>query len=147
MSILSLPRPPARRDGAAERSPAPPTRPPLRLVEPDAPRIARPRLGLVGTVLLGAVFAALFALAAMHTLVVQAQFRLDRLEQQVAERVERVEALRVDVARAESPEAIVAAAEALGMVRPPERIYLLPVTDGGPSAAPTAPIPSETGAP
>lgn len=108
--------------------------PPLRLVEPEVPAPVR-RTGLVVTVLVGALFVALLALAAVHTLVVQAQFRLDGLEEQLAERRDRVEELRLEVAERESPEAIVAAAEALGMVRPAERVYLVPVPPGAPAEA------------
>lgn len=102
-------------------------RPPLRLVEPDR-RPRRLRLGLVSTLSLAAVFFGLLALAAMHSLVVQAQFELDRVDQAVAERRSEIEQRRVAVARLESPAEVVAAAEALGMVEPSDRVYLLPQT-------------------
>lgn len=112
-------------------------RPPLRLVEPEAPPRRR-RTGLVVTGLTAALFAALLGLAAVHTLVVQAQFHLDGLEEQLAERRDRVEQLRLRVAERESPDAIVAAAEALGMVRPAERVYLVPVPPGADPTGSTA---------
>lgn len=100
-------------------------RPPLRLVEPAArPRTVR--VGLLSTLGLVAVFVGLFALAAMHSLVVQAQFELDRVDQSVAQRRGQIEELRVEVARRESPAAVVAAAADLGLVVPEERIYLVP---------------------
>ncbi|MBK5223144.1 MAG: hypothetical protein JJE52_09770 [Acidimicrobiia bacterium] len=100
-------------------------RPPLRLVEPEV-RPRRVRVGVVGTVGLAAVFVGLFALAAMHSLVVQAQFALDRVEEQVAERHSEIEQRRVQVAQLEAPSAVVDAARGLGMVPPPDRIFLLP---------------------
>ncbi|HSL57048.1 MAG TPA: hypothetical protein VK866_04330 [Acidimicrobiales bacterium] len=150
MSLLSF-----RATGSTERAPAErgvpaergaPARPPLRLIEPEAaPRARARRPGLIGTALVGALFLAVLALAAMHSLVVQAQFQLDDLHGEVATRRDRVEELRLTVAERESPEAIVAAAEALGMVRPAERVYLVPVRPGAAvvpapgSVAPTAP--------
>lgn len=94
----------------------------LRLVE--APARRRVRVGLVSTLVLATVFGALFALAAMHSLVVQAQFELDRLDEQVATRQDQIDARRVEVAELESPSAIVEAANALGMVDPADAVYL-----------------------
>ena len=113
----------------------PERRPELTLVE--APR-RRVRVGLVGTLLVVTVFGALFALAAMHSLVVQAQFELDRLDQQVSARQDQIDARRVEVAELESPSAIVGAANELGMVEPTDTVYLAPSaapqSDGEPAA-------------
>ncbi len=109
----------AVRPEPARRSPAP--RPDLRLVEVPRRRL---RVGLLGTVLLGAFFVGLFALAAMHSLVVQAQFELDRIDQDVATRQDQIDARRVEVAQLESPSAIVDAADELGMVPPDDVVYL-----------------------
>lgn len=118
-----------------------PSRPPLRLVEPPA-RARRVSVGLVSTMCLVAVFVGLFALAAMHSLVVQAQFELDRLDQTVAARQDQIDARRVEVARMESPAAVVAAARDLGMVVPHDRLYLLPSppsADSDPATTPDEP--------
>lgn len=121
-------------------------RPPLRLVEP-APRERRVSVGLLGTVCLVAVFLGLFALAAMHSLVVQAQFELDRVDQAVSDRRSQIEERRVEVARLESPAAVVAAAEAIGMVPAADRAYLMPEplapTDATLATGDTAPAPTD----
>lgn len=117
--------PPRRRQDALPES-RPEVRPPLRLVEPPERR-PRLRLGVVGSVLALTVAVGIFALAAAHTLVVQAQFELDRVDQRVAERQGDLEALRLEVARLESPAAITAAARDLGLVTPTDRVHLEPV--------------------
>lgn len=94
----------------------------LRLVE--APARRRVRVGFVSTIVLATIFAGLFSLAAMHSLVVQAQFELDRLDEQVATREDQIDARRVEVAELESPSAIVEAANELGMVDPIDTVYL-----------------------
>ena len=103
-------------------------RPPLRLVEPPARPRRRIRVGVVGTGVLAVVLLGIFLLAAVHTLVVQAQFELDRVEQQVEERRGELDGLRLQVAQLESPQAVVRAAVDLGMVNPIDRVYLEPVS-------------------
>lgn len=98
-------------------------RPDLRVV--TAPR-RRLRVGLLSTILIATFFVGLFALAAMHSLVVQAQFELDRIDQEVATRRDQIDARRVEVAEMESPTAIVEAADDLGMVAPDDVVYLAP---------------------
>lgn len=108
---------------------APDIRPPLRLVEPPAaPR--RVRVGLVGSVLFGLLLLGVFALAAMHTMVVQAQFEIDRIEQRMAERQGTLDDLRLQVATLESPANVTNAAAELGLVTPTERVHLAPVVAG-----------------
>ena len=126
MSILSTAAVRRAAPRVAEPVPRRDDRPPLRLVEPPSSK-PKVRMGLIGTVLLVALFVGIFALAAMHTLVVQAQFELDRLDQQVSERLGELDALRLDVARLESPAAITEAAREIGLVAPTERVYLEPV--------------------
>lgn len=104
-------------------------RPPLRLVEPAA-RPRRLSVGLLSTLCLAAVFVGVFALAAMHSLVVQAQFELDRVDQSVSERRSQIEERRVEVARMESPAAVVESATDLGLVTPEDRVYLVPEVGG-----------------
>ncbi len=105
---------------------APRVRPDLRLVETPRRRL---RVGLLGTLLLATVFAGLFALAAMHSLVVQAQFELDRIDEQVATRRDQIDARRVELAELESPAAIVQAATELGLVDPSDTVYLTSSAD------------------
>ncbi|MCY3634108.1 MAG: hypothetical protein OXH23_00705 [bacterium] len=74
------------------------------------------------------VVIALFALALLHAIIVDRQATLDNLNEQI-EQVQAVnDRLRLNVARAESPERIVAEAlNRLGMVEPDRRIYLSPL--------------------
>lgn len=81
---------------------------------------------LVGT---GMVIAALFALAAMHALLIGGQIRLDDSQRAVASETEEIRALRLRVAELESPGRVLdVARERLGMVEPGEVGYLLPGT-------------------
>jgi hypothetical protein len=114
---------PERSDG---RGPVPRLRH-LRVVGPHD-RVRRafrltPRAGVTLTVLL---FAALFAVAVSHALLIESQARLDRLDSQVAEEEARYERLRMEVAELESPDRIVADATALGMVAPEELVWITP---------------------
>jgi hypothetical protein len=86
---------------------------------------------LAGVVLTGLVFVVLAALAGAHTLIAQGQIRLDHLDRKVQDEQARYQQLRMDVAEAESPDRIVAAAEAQGMVSPDDLVYLQPPTDEG----------------
>jgi cell division protein FtsL len=113
-----------------ERRPAPAARPHLRVVQPGE-RTLRRLTPFGGIVLTALLFAVLAALAGAHTLIAQGQIRLDDLDQQVQEQQARYQQLRKDVAEAESPERIVAAAEAQGMVAPSDLVYLQPPTDEG----------------
>lgn len=128
MSLLTTAPPrraPGRPDAVPGSPPAP--RPPLRLVPPPQPERRRPRIGVVGTLALGVMLAGIFVLAAVHALVVQAQFDLDRIDQQVVERRGELDALRLEVARLESPQSIADAAAELGLVTPTDRVWLEPV--------------------
>jgi cell division protein FtsL len=126
MSLLTV-GDPRRTHGAAALRPEPAPRvrprPDLRLVAVPRRRL---RVGLLSTILIVTLFVGLFALAAMHSLVVQAQFELDRIDEQVATRRDQIDARRVEVAELESPAAIVRAADELGMVSPEDVVYLRP---------------------
>jgi cell division protein FtsL len=79
---------------------------------------------LVGT---GIVIVALFALAAMHALLIGGQVELDHMQREVAAESEEVRRLQLRVAELESPHRVLAVArERLGMVQPEEIGYLLP---------------------
>ena len=109
-----------RRDGA-DRSRH------LRVVRPSGPgwglRLS-PRVGVLLTVL---AFAALFAVAASHALLIERQARVDDLDASVAEQQARYEELSLEVAELESPERIrTEATERLGMVPSGEVVWLTP---------------------
>ena len=93
-----------------------------------APRPSRRLMPLLGWAAATTVVAALFALALLHAVIVDRQTALDDLNQQI-EDVEAINGrLRLNVARAEAPERIVAEAlYRLGMVEPDRRIYLPPL--------------------
>lgn len=82
------------------------------------------RLALSITALLSVV--AIFGAAAFHVMLVQSEFRLEKLEDAATAEQQRYEKLRLEAARLVAPERIVAAAqERLGMVPPAEVAYLL----------------------
>lgn len=109
---------------------APPRpRPPLRVVPPDyvPPRVRRRRARLFATGVAALVGLGLFGIAALHVVLTQGQFELQRLEARAEQQQARYEQLRLQVAELESPERIVAVAqERLGMVSPPGVTYLSP---------------------
>ena len=115
---------------APERVPSPRLKPTPR---PDHLRVVRPaerrraRLRPVTAVILTALlFLLLFAVAVAHTMLVQGQVRLDQLDSELAKEQGRYQELRIDVATLESPERIVSAAQAQGMVAPDDLVYLQP---------------------
>lgn len=76
----------------------------------------------------GIVIVALFALAAMHALLIGGQLRLDDLRREQASESEEVRRLRLRVAELEAPDRVLEVArDRLGMVDPGEVGYLLPV--------------------
>lgn len=105
----------------------------------------------------GIVIVALFALAAVHALLISGQIRLDDLRSEAASESEEIRRLRLRVAELESPDRVLdVARERLGMVAPDEVGYLLPVgVPGGPEEPvrvdaavpppPPEPDPVETG--
>ncbi|MEZ5233135.1 MAG: hypothetical protein R2749_10560 [Acidimicrobiales bacterium] len=102
------------------RSEATEPRPRLRLVR----QAGRLRPGLVGTVVITLVFSTLFVLAFMQAVLVQGQLQLDRLDRQISQREQERARLEIDVATAEAPERIQAAAAANGLVSPPDVVFL-----------------------
>jgi hypothetical protein len=74
-------------------------------------------------------FAIAFAVVACQVLLVQGQERLDTLHAEIGAEGGRHQELRLEVAELESPARIVAAATELGMVTPPEVLYLTPAPD------------------
>lgn len=81
------------------------------------------RLALSITAFLSVV--AIFGAAVFHVMLVQSEFRLERLDDAAVVEQQRYEKFRLEVARLAAPERIVAAAqERLGMVPPGEIGYL-----------------------
>jgi hypothetical protein len=82
--------------------------------------------------------ASLFTLVAFHVFAAQSAFTLDELSKQRENEQLRYERLREEVARQSSPEAVISAARALGMV-PAERTNILDAPAAAPTAAQTDP--------
>jgi cell division protein FtsL len=99
----------------------------LRVVRPEARRLAlriSPRTGVMLTVLL---FAGLFAVAVSHAMLIETQMDLEQLDERAAAEQARYERLRLDVARLESPDRIVGEAQdRLGMVPADDITWLTP---------------------
>ncbi|MDH4147664.1 MAG: hypothetical protein OEY23_21105 [Acidimicrobiia bacterium] len=109
-------------------------------------RERRRRAGVLTTVIVTLVFAALFALAAMQAVLVQGQLRLDALNRDVETRLATVDRLELEVSTLEAPDRLAEEARRLGMVEPPEIAFLEASRSAPPtSAAPTgaAPTPPE----
>jgi hypothetical protein len=125
-----LVRPPAR---PVEAAPAVTAAEPRHLRVVDEPaRALRTLPTFVLSVALAFVIA--FAVVACQVLLVQGQERLDTLESGIAAERGRHQELRLQVAGLESPARIVAAATELGMVTPPEVLYLTPAPRDGTAA-------------
>ena len=110
----------------------------LRVVGPTRPGLGlrlSPRAGVLLTVL---AFAALFAVAVCHALLIESQAGLDELDRDVAAAQARYEELRLEVAELESPDRIkTEAVERLGMVPAGDITWLTPdepaLADDGPA--------------
>jgi|TARA_B110000263_G_scaffold223288_1_gene212916 cell division protein FtsL len=90
------------------------------------------------------VFLAALLLAGFHSVLVDGQFEVDRLQSRLDDGREQAQVLRMEVARLESPSRILHVAQGrLGMVPPPERVYLPAVLPGDPAQ----PIPAPVGNP
>ena len=95
------------------------------------------RLALSITALLSVI--AIFGAAVFHVMLVQSEFRLEKLEAEATAEQQRYEKLRLEVARLGAPERIVAAAQQrLGMVPPAQVSYITAAsptdeTDAGPA--------------
>jgi hypothetical protein len=112
---------------------------------------ARPRLRVAPAprrhvrlaVALGAVVtvASLFAVVALHALLAQGQFALERLRDDMAAEELRYEQLRLEVAQLASPSQVVAAARELGLVEP-DVVEYIDAPEAAPPATPTGPTTS-----
>jgi cell division protein FtsL len=129
------------------RAPAVPVRPELRVVDEDARRRRSRwrRLGLLASLV---AFVGVLAAVSLHVFVVQSQFELEDLQGQVAQEQSSYERNRLAVAELSSPDRIVAAAVALGMVEPEEVTYLAADDAAADAVAATGgPIDPATGGP
>lgn len=117
---------------SAQPAPAPASRPGpgegsgLRLV-PARRRFAasrRRKATLVAALASAVGVAVVFGLVYLHVLAAQEQFRIDRLTNQAAAEAQTYESLRLELDRATSPAAVMAAAKALGMHEPSSVTYL-----------------------
>lgn len=90
----------------------------LRSVDTSTPPATRgrPKVHIVLGVGVGALFAVLFAVAVLQTVLVQGQIRLDGLQAELAEAQVQVQNLRAEVGQLESPDRVLEAAGARGMV-------------------------------
>lgn len=122
----------------ALRREAAPQQPRLRVVR-EAGRL---RPGLVGTVIITLVFSTLFVLAFMQAVLVQGQLHLDQLDRQIAQKEQERARHQIEVATAEAPERIQAAAAANGLVSPPDVVFLERAAVTPIEVAPPAPGPA-----
>ncbi len=103
----------------------------LRLIDPDARRREVRRRWAVRVWAAGIVVAALVGVA-VHALMAEAQLRVTSVERRTANERRRYEAVRLRVARAQTPSAIVERAEQLGFLPASGlRIIAVPVVAGG----------------
>lgn len=114
---------PATSSDPDPRAPGDAPAPDLRVVER---RRRRRRPAVVATVAVVSVFSLLFALAVFQTMLVEGQQHLDRVTRELADAERAFERMRLEVARQEAPENVMARAQALGMVVPDKVTYLTP---------------------
>lgn len=108
----------------------------LRVVAP-AERVRRGLTPAVAVLLTAFLFATLLAVAIAHTVLVQGQVNLDRLDAELTAEQALYQELRKDVAELESPPRIVEAAQAQGMVTPDDLVYLQPAAPDLSTVGPT----------
>lgn len=128
MGRAATARPLTRRP--AQEAPRRHRRPDLRVVPDGATRRQPARVGLFAGVGLAGLFALLFAVAVLQTVLVQGQLRLDDLQSDVAEGQVRLQDLRSDVAELDSPARIVEWAEGQGLVEPDAVQTVVPPAPG-----------------
>jgi hypothetical protein len=87
-------------------------------------------VGAMGSLFALFVFATLFALAALHAVLVQTQARIDGLDRENAELGELLNTRLADEAWIDSPDGLREAALGAGLVEAPDVVALVPVPDG-----------------
>ena len=105
-------------------------------------RRRRARFAVFGVAAISA--ASMFLLVAFHVFAVQSAFQLDKLDRELAIQQRQYGLIRAQLARESSPEAVTAAAERLGMVRPQSVRPLHIDGVGFPGAQHTFPVPPKT---
>lgn len=80
--------------------------------------------GLLGSLVVVVIFATLFAVAALQAVLVQGQMKLDIAQRDIAKQELAREELTLEVAALEAPDRIESAARELGLVRPPQVLFL-----------------------
>jgi cell division protein FtsL len=129
-------RPAPRRAPIPER-----TRPELRVVDP--PVVRRFSITAITAFGVGAMFVVLFGVVVFHTMLLQNQQRLDRVQSDVRAEQARYQSLRLQVAELQSPQRIVeVATRKLGMVPPAGTTYLTPAPNAPATADTTAAPPA-----
>ncbi len=81
----------------------------------------------VRTAAIAVAVAGIFMVVVAHVVIDQKQFRIDAMQEQVANAQARQTTLQFRLAQLEAPQKIIASAEALGMVTPSQVTYLVPV--------------------
>lgn len=135
----------ARRSRAAGAARAEPRWRSLEVAEPaevveavePAPRrwrVRRPgwKVGTIAGILL---FVALFAVAGFQAMMIQQQARIDDLNAKIATQQSQAQKLHEQVVELESPQRIIAAAQAAGMQQPAVQGYVRPQADDDQKAA------------
>jgi hypothetical protein len=96
------------------------------------------------------IFVAFAGTVALRVILAEQQSRIDEVNDQIAEAQETGAEMRVEAGRLEAPDRIRVSARRLGLVAPPEVVYLAPVLPGnaatvlappvGDPFAPTGPV-------
>ena len=117
---------------------------PIAVPDPGVIADVRAVIGPLAVFSVVTVFLAALLLAGFHSVLVDGQFEVDRLQSRLDDGREQAQVLRMEVARLERPSRILHVAQGrLGMVPPPERVYLPAVLPGDPAQ----PIPAPVGNP
>lgn len=128
---------PARRPAPASRRESAKEKAPLRIVA--VPERAR-SVGAMGTLFVVLVFATLFALAALHAVLVETQAQIDALDHENHDLREQLDQRLAEEARLDSPDGLREAAAAAGLVEATDVPPLVPLGPGL-LAPPTLPDP------
>ena len=96
------------------------------------------RRGVLGTLLLTVLFLTLSAIAAMQAVLVQGQMKLDAVSRTISTREKERELVALVVAEREAPDRIQRAAAELGLVQPPNVVFLQAVPTTARSATATS---------
>lgn len=135
MAARSAAKPASRPSSApAPKRAAGPQKAPLRIVR--TPERVR-SVGAMGSLFALFVFATLFALAALHAVLVQTQARIDALDRENAELQETLETRIAEEAWLDSPDGLREIAVGAGLVEAPDVVALVRVP-GGLLAPPTS---------